>query len=90
MLGFLTTSQLNHQIERLGWHCNPQVTRDMRQMALNMASDATFNEARFLLHAKKDEVFETMILGESPQIVAEAKGIRRTPDFPTFRARYQI
>jgi len=90
VLGFMTMSKLNHQIERLGEHCNPQITRDMRQMALNMASNATFNEARFILHAKKDEVFETMILSESAKIVAEAKGIRRTPNYPTLRVRYQI
>lgn len=90
VLGFMTVSKLNHQIERLGEWFDPQISREMRQMALNMATNATYNEARFILHAKKAEVFETIILSESPQVVAQAKGIRRTPNYPMLRVRYQI
>ena len=90
VLGFMTTSQLNHQIDRLGEHFDPQITREMRQMALTMASDATFNEARFILEYQKEEVYENIILTESPQIIAEAKAIRRWPNYPMYRVRYQI
>ena len=57
-------------------------------MALNLASNGTFNEARGILIVSKDKVFEALISSESPQAVAEAKVICDLPTYPNIRVRY--
>ena len=87
---FLTKSQLNQRVERLEAHTDEQMTREMRLMALTMADNATFEEARLLLSVSKAEVFEQIICCESRQAVLAVKTIRELPRYPLFRVRYQI